>query len=121
MPVNDLSGQLASVPQVRAAVERVLPSDRFILGAECSGFESEFADYCGVVHCVGVANATDALELIFCALRLMGKPVATVANAGGYTSTALALTGAVPTFVDVDSESQLVDLAALRDLIAPAT
>lgn len=118
IPINDLSRQLASLPELRTAIERVLASGRFVLGAECSAFEREFADYCGVVDCVGVANGTDALELLFRALGLAGKRVATVANAGGYTSTALALTGAFPVFVDVEPETQLMSLAALRAVMS---
>ena len=46
------------------ALLRVLDSGRYILGAETEAFEREFAGYCGVRHCVGVANGLDALALI---------------------------------------------------------
>ena len=47
----------------------VAGSGRYILGPEVAGFESEFADYLGVRHVVGVANGTDALTI---ALRALG-------------------------------------------------
>ena len=95
---------------IREAVERVLASGWFILGPECAGFEREFADYCNVRSCVGVANGTDALELAFRALGLgPGKRVATVANAGCYASTALRAVGAKPVYVDVGPD-HLMDL-----------
>ncbi len=46
-----------------AAFERVVDSSGFILGEEVERFEEEFADYCGVGHCVGVASGTAALTL----------------------------------------------------------
>ena len=55
--------------ELRAAVERVLDSGRYILGAEVRAFEAEFADYVGAAHAIGVANGTDALTI---ALRAMG-------------------------------------------------
>ena len=48
----------------------VLESGWYILGAEVSAFEESFAAYCGVAHCVGVGNGTDALELALRALRM---------------------------------------------------
>ncbi len=42
----------------------VMNSGWYILGEEVDAFESEFADYCGVKHCIGVANGLDALHLI---------------------------------------------------------
>ena len=113
--VNDLSRQAAS-QDVRQAVERVITSGWYVLGRECSTFEHEFADYCEVRFCVGVGNGTDALELSFRALSLASKRVATVANAGFYSTAALTAAGAIPVFVDVEAESQLMDLKMLAAL-----
>ena len=49
-------------------MERVLTSGWYVLGPELEAFEAEFARYCGVEYCVGVANCTDALELALLAL-----------------------------------------------------
>ena len=68
--LNDLLRQTTALQaEVAASVSRVLASGWYILGRECSGFEAEFAAYCGVAHCVSVANGTDALEL---SLRSLG-------------------------------------------------
>lgn len=89
---------------LRAAIERVLSSRHYVLGREVDAFEHAFAAYCGTRHCVGVANGTDALELGLRALGIgRGARVATVANAGYYTCTALDAIGALPVFVDVDA------------------
>ena len=45
----------------------------FILGDEVKTFESNFADYCGSNHCIGVGNGLDALVLIFRGYIQLGK------------------------------------------------
>ena len=50
-------------PKLLAAYTRVMMSGRYIMGPELDAFEREFAEYCGVAHCVGVANGTDAITL----------------------------------------------------------
>jgi aminotransferase EvaB len=117
--INDLTRHTATMSaDLRQAVERVIASGWYILGAECSTFEQEFAEYCGVAHCIGVGNGTDALELAFRALSIgAGKRVATVANAGCYTTIALNMVGATPVFVDVEAETHLVNLELLGALV----
>jgi len=116
---NDLQRQITN-PEVNLlqAVERVLRSGWYVLGAECSAFEQEFALYCEAAHCVTVANGTDALEL---SLRALGvcenKRVATVANAGSYSAIAIRAVGAVPVFVDVDAQTQLMNIEELAALL----
>ena len=111
IPVFDLSRQLAPQrAELESAVLAVIRSGRFVLGDQVAAFESAFAAYCGVQHAVGVANGTDALEL---ALRSVGvgsgDRVITVANAGGYGTTAIRACGAEPLYVDVDPESMQMD------------
>lgn len=48
---------------LRERFENVLESGWFILGNEVKSFEAEFAQYCQVDHCIGVANGLDALTL----------------------------------------------------------
>ena len=42
-------------------VLEVLRSGYYVLGNELKQFESEFAEYIGANHCVGLANGLDAL------------------------------------------------------------
>src|SRR5208283_6218374 len=51
------------------AFEQTLVKGQFILGEHVQRFEKEFAAYCGVKHCVGVASGFDALVL---SLRALG-------------------------------------------------
>src|SRR5215207_2735089 len=45
------------------AFHLVMNSGWYILGKEVYQFEQEFASYCGVSYCCGVANGLDALIL----------------------------------------------------------
>ncbi|WP_218006841.1 DegT/DnrJ/EryC1/StrS family aminotransferase [Microtetraspora fusca] len=120
--VNDLRRHAISTETaVRTSVERVLNSGWYVLGQEVEAFEREFSDYCGVGHCVGVASGTDAIELGLRALGVgRGSRVATVANAGCYTTTALMALGAEPVFVDVDRDAKLMDLGHLKQILSEA-
>ena len=42
----------------------------YVKGSNCSQFEKDFAAYNGVNHALGVANATDALEIALTALNI---------------------------------------------------
>ena len=100
------------------AVARVLASNSFVMGNEVAKFESEFASYTGVTHCVSVANGTDALELALRALNLQpGAKVACVANAGFYSATAVHLAGGVPLYVDVDEHTLTMSPEALAQAL----
>ncbi len=101
-----------------SAVQRVVDSHWYILGKEVSEFEREFAAYCGVPHCVGVANGTDALELALRSVGVVaGDRVALAANAGFYGSTAVRIVGAVPAYGDVDPQTLTLAPAALAKLL----
>lgn len=117
--LNDLSARINSNrQQIDTAIRRVLDSGWLILGPEVRNFEHAFSDYVGAAHCVGVANGTDAIEIGLRAVGVeAGDLVATVANAGGYTSTAVRAIGATPWFMDVDPATYLVTAAGVSAAI----
>jgi len=123
IPINDLKrADAALMLKIAAAVQRVLTSGWYVLGPELEAFEQEFASYCGVPHCVGVANCTDALELALRAVEVAhGQEVATVANAGMYATTAILRADAVPLFIDVDPGDLNMSPGALRSAISSNT
>ena len=97
--------------QTDAAIARVLDRGWFVLGPEVSAFETQFAQYIGVAKTVSLANGTDALELALRAVGIgKGDVVATVANAGMYTTTALIAIDAQPFFMDVERTSRTTTL-----------
>lgn len=104
------------------ATARVLERRWFILGTEVAAFEQEFASYCNVRHCVGLANGTDALELALRALGVTaGDTVFLAANAGFYASAAAHLIGARPHYVDVDEETLTLSPNALARALSQQT
>ncbi len=50
-----------------------LDSGYYILGTGVSGYENNYANYCGVKHCIGVSNGFDALVLILKGYMQLGK------------------------------------------------
>ncbi|HET8644186.1 MAG TPA: DegT/DnrJ/EryC1/StrS family aminotransferase, partial [Vicinamibacteria bacterium] len=70
IPFTDFKAHVRGLrAEIDAALARVLESGWFILGPEGEALERELAQACGVRHCVGVGNGTDALQL---ALEAMG-------------------------------------------------
>ena len=47
--------------ELLAAASKVISSGWYIQGEELKNFEKNFSNYCGVKHCIGVANGLDAL------------------------------------------------------------
>ena len=118
VPVNDLSRAIRHQRHdLEESVAQVLDSGWVVLGPQVAAFEDELATYVGTAHAASVANGTDALTLALAALGCgAGDRVVTVANAGGYSTTAIRSLGAVPVYVDVDPETALMT----PDTLAPA-
>jgi dTDP-3-amino-2,3,6-trideoxy-4-keto-D-glucose/dTDP-3-amino-3,4,6-trideoxy-alpha-D-glucose/dTDP-2,6-dideoxy-D-kanosamine transaminase len=114
--INDIKRQNHALErELNEAIHRVLARGWYILGPEVEAFEHEFAAYCGTKACIGVGNGTDALEIALASLEVApGAPVATVANAGMYSTTAILRAGARPLFIDVCENTMTMDPAHLR-------
>lgn len=108
------AGYAACKSAIDSAVHRVMDSGRYILGREVAAFESEFAAYLGVPHCVAVGSGTDALWL---ALQAGGvgrdDEVIVPSHTAVATITAVVRTGAIPVFVDIDPETYVMDAGRL--------
>lgn len=107
---------------IRDAVDRVLESGQYILGDEVAAFESEFAAYCGCDHGVGVGNGTDALVVALKALGIgPGDEVITVSHTAVATVIAIALAGASPVLVDIESSYYTMDPDAAERAVTSRT
>jgi dTDP-4-amino-4,6-dideoxygalactose transaminase len=108
--------------ELDAAYRRVMDAGRFVLGGEVGSFEAEFAEYCGVAHCVTVGNGLDALAL---ALRAYDVAAGDEVIVPGHTfvATWLAVThvGATPVAVDPDPVTYTIDPDRLAAAITPRT
>ena len=110
IPLVDLDLQHREiVDEVRSGFDRVLAAKSFVLGPEVDRFERAYADYCGVRHCVGVANGTDAVELALRACGIgPGDEVLAPANTFVATAEAVLRAGARLVLADCD-DSYLLD------------
>lgn len=97
------AGYIAHQSDIDAALDRVLHNGSYILGAEVSLFENEWAAYLGAAHAIATGNGTDAIELALRALGIgPGDIVITAANTAVASVAAIELAGAAPLLVDVD-------------------
>lgn len=117
--INNLAAKIEKFQsQISSSVQRVIASGWVILGPEVKRFETGFAQYLNAGHCITVANGTDAIELALKALGVgKGDQVATVANAGMYTTTSVLAIGATPIFMDVDLQTHVVTLEGVKQAI----
>lgn len=108
--------------EMDAAVKRVLDSGWYLLGREAEKFEKDFAAYCGVKHCIGVANGLDALNLIIKAYGF-GPGDEIIVPANTYIATVLAVSenGATPVLVEPDWNTRLIDDDKIEAAITPKT
>ena len=122
VPLVDLRLQHEGIAEnVRAGFERVLSETSFVLGPEVEEFERAYARYCGVAHCVGVGNGTDAIELALRALRIgPGDEVIIPANTFVATAEAVLRAGAALVLADCD-EDYLIDPAQVAAQTTPRT
>ena len=123
IPLVDLRAQYASIKEeIDVAIHTVISDTAFIGGPHLKSFEHEFAGFCGVKHCVGVGNGTDAL---FIALKVLGvgqgDEVITAANSFVATSEAIAMAGAQVTFVDINAETYNIDVDKIEEKISGRT
>lgn len=125
IPLVDLAAQYrAHKDELDAAVSNCLARNSFIGGPDSKAFAEEFATWCGGGHAVPVGNGTDALELTIS--ELLGKgdgesEIITVSHTFIGTTEPIETAGYRPVFVDIDPDTYLMDLDAVRAAIGPRT
>jgi dTDP-4-amino-4,6-dideoxygalactose transaminase len=122
VPFLDLVTPHAELEEELVAVfKAALRTAGFIGGSEVEHFEREFAEFCGVRHCVGVGSGTDALRFALMAARVQpGETVLTVPNTFIATTEAISQSGARPDFVDIDERTYTMDPEELRRYLETA-
>jgi dTDP-4-amino-4,6-dideoxygalactose transaminase len=121
--INDTGAQYEAIKDdLQRAVTRVMEKSYFILGANVAEFEREFAAYCGTKYAVGVGNGTDAIHLACRALGIgQGDEVLTTPHTATFTALGISMTGAVPSFADVEPDTGNIDPAKIEAAITPRT
>lgn len=112
--------------EIKSAIERVVDSGWFLLGEELKRFEAHFANYCGVKHCIGVANGLDALVLILRAYKEMGiiqDGDEVIVPANTYIASILSISqnNLVPVLVEPDIETYNIDVNKIEEKITKKT
>ena len=123
IPFLDLSLGIEPIrEQILADIAEIFASGAFINGPAVREFEEEFATYCGVEHCVGLASGLDALRLALEALDLeRGAEVLVPAMTFIATWEAVTQAGGVPVPVDVSPADYGIDLHAARASVGSRT
>jgi dTDP-4-amino-4,6-dideoxygalactose transaminase len=123
IPLVDLQAQRAAIQgELTDAINRVVERGSFINGQETRAFESEFAVFSEVPHCIGVSNGTTALELVFGALGIgPGDEVITASHTFMATVGSIVRCGAVPVLVDVDPATWVISAEQVAAAVTPRT
>ena len=108
--------------EIQENINKVLDHGIFINGPEVKELETTLISYVGVKHAIAVSNGTDALTISLLALGIKpGDEVITVAHTWISTAETIALIGAVPKFVDINSDTFNMDPYCLEKAITENT
>ena len=123
VPLLDLQAQYVSLrDDLQQAVNRVMSSQRFVLGDEVRKLETSLAKYCQTKHAIGCASGSDALLLALMALDVKdGDEVITTPFSFFATGACVARLGARPVFVDIEPHTYNIDPSCVADAITPRT
>jgi dTDP-4-amino-4,6-dideoxygalactose transaminase len=120
-PEIPIARPLLGEEEVRAA-ERVIRSGWVMQGTEVADFERELAGFVGGACACAVSSGTAALHLALRALDVgPGDEVVTVSHSFIATANVIAVCGARPVFVDIESEGFNIDPAAVEAALSPRT
>lgn len=125
MQIPFLSLKLINKPfevEIQNIVKEVVEKGWYILGEKGKEFEQNFAKFCGVKHCFGVANGLDALTIILKASNFPPSSEIIVA-ANTYIATILAIkqAGYIPVLVEPSLETYLIDSANIEKAVSSKT
>ena len=119
IPFVDLHRQYLTIKtEIDQAISNVIRETAFIGGKGISEFETAFANWLGVKHCIGCANGTDSIEILLQAMEIgVGDEVIVPAISWISTSEAVSSVGAIPVFVDIDPITLSIDLDLIENAI----
>jgi dTDP-3-amino-2,3,6-trideoxy-4-keto-D-glucose/dTDP-3-amino-3,4,6-trideoxy-alpha-D-glucose/dTDP-2,6-dideoxy-D-kanosamine transaminase len=105
------------------ALQSIINSGQLILGPGVQQFESDFAKWLShdieAVHCIGVGNGTDAIELALRAAGIQaGDHVALPSHTAYATVAAVLRVAAIPIFIDVQSDRPVISAETLAHTLS---
>ncbi|MDO8503228.1 MAG: DegT/DnrJ/EryC1/StrS family aminotransferase [bacterium] len=123
IPFIDLTRQYKNLElEIDKVVKDTFSRGDFILGENVEKFEKEFATFCGVKYCVGVASGTDALLLSLRALGVgPGDEVITTSFTFIATILPILYLGAKPILVDINPDTYQIEAKEIEKVITKKT
>lgn len=123
MQFIDLATQQERIhDKLQAKIQKVLSHGKYILGPEVNELEEKLAEYTGTKYCITCANGTDALQIALMSLGIgPGDEVITPGFTYIATAETVALLGAKPMYVDIDSKTYNLDPNLLETAITSRT
>ncbi len=105
------------------ALQSIINTGQLILGPGVKKFESDFAKWLShdieAVHCIGVGNGTDALELALRAAGIQaGDHVALPSHTAYATVAAVLRVAAIPIFIDVRRDRPVISAETLAHTLS---
>ena len=119
----DLRKQYESIKsEIDDKIQNVIKDSAFIGGKYLQEFEEKFAAYCGVKHCIGVGNGTDALEIAINAMNFPdNSEIIVPANSFIASSEAVSVNGHKVVFCDCDPVNYTISIESLKQNITEKT
>lgn len=123
IPLVDLKANYLSIKdEVDTIIQNVIDDTAFIRGKYLESFEKNFAEYLGVNYCVGTSSGTTALHLALVAAGInKNDTVVTVPNSFIATAECVSYVKGRLDFVDVKSNTGLIDIDLLEEKITKDT
>ena len=105
------------------ALQSIINSGQLILGPGVKQFESDFAKWLShdieAIHCIGVGNGTDAIELALRAAGIQGGDHVALPSHTAYATVAAVLrVAAIPIFIDVQSDRPVISAKTLAHTLS---
>lgn len=112
--------------EIRSAVDRVLKSGWYLMGEETRKFETSYAEYIGVRHCILCGNGLEALTLVLRALKYMrgwSDDAEVIVPANTFIATILAIreAGLRPVLCEPSLDDYLIDMGWAEKLVTEHT
>lgn len=112
--------------EITQAVTDVVSSGRYLQGEATRRFESDYASYIGMRHCIGCGNGLDALTLILRAYKEIGRLAEgdeVIVPANTYIASILAITEnrLNPVLVEPDINTYNINDTLIEQAITPRT
>ena len=108
--------------EVLTAFETFFDKAWYVLGDKVRAFESSYAVFNQVSHCIGVSNGLDALHIALRALDIgTGDEVLVPSNTYIATALAVSYVGARPVFIETDLRTYNIDSNRIEAAITPKT